>query len=424
MKKITAYLIACMALCIGAYSAGFVVEISADEESAVSADISVSDGNAVVGHFGLFYNAEKLEPAYSDGTVLPAELPEKNTDGKSSLSDIVRSAGSHIVITPETNKVSDLVNRSAGTVLFGWYATKEVEAVTAENGAVATVKFRLKDGFSLSDISEGDIAPVTSAQTAGISGWSSGIIIGASDGVQYTFESADPSKKLDIDVMYGFETEKGEDSEKNESEAAEEKKDAEDTEEKTSENTPPTEETESKNTNVSDGELTAEANTYSDRIRFFWEYTGEYAENSFYCLTVKDKFGGTVKKIDGIVSEARSVTVKNLAPDYEFEYCVGLYGEDGTLICETTAEVKTEADRNAELVAFDVFYDAGKGTLYGFDSEKVIFGSTPTKSPEIFAPDGYAFDGWSPDGENTVSLDGYRIYADTVFNAVYTAEKD
>ena len=71
---------------------------------------------------------------------------------------------------------------------------------------------------------------------------------------------------------------------------------------------------------------------------------------------------------------------------------------------------------------YNITYKVGIGTAYGMKNEQVIFGDYATKAPTVYAPEGYAFAGWSVDGKDIVNLSEMRIYADTVFTAVYTKE--
>ena len=79
---------------------GFALEDSAQNvhvtydsaEKVIKAEISVLSGDAIVGHFGLLYNTEKLVLIASDGSSLPAQIPEKDANGKSYLTYVVEAA--------------------------------------------------------------------------------------------------------------------------------------------------------------------------------------------------------------------------------------------------------------------------------------------------------------------------------------------
>lgn len=424
MKKLASFFLFGMILFVCAEAQGFGVTLNFDEnEKIIASEIAVTDGNAVVGHFGLMYNTNKLELVSSDGSSLPEALPEKNADGKSYLYEIAKPSGSHIVITSEANKPATLVDRTSGRVLFGWYATKDVASITPENGSVATVKFKLMDGISISDIADGDIVPIKSSQTSGISGWTTGIIIGDASGKQFTYEATDPAKKLDISVTNNFakaaepETPSQSDTEKD---TADDVTDT--TPEPTDTKDEPGDEPARPSTTKPDkAKIAVQTKAFADKIRIFWNE--QTVGDGFCTVTLFDKYENTVAKIDGIVA-SRSVTVKNLANGYDFFVSVTAFDEDENEVADSGKNaVSTLIDKTAKLVSFDVEYDVGRGTLYGFDGEKVVFGEAPTKVPTVFAPDGHTFDGWTIDGKSLVSPEEIRIYSDTVFTAVYSKEK-
>ena len=77
----------------------------------------------------------------------------------------------------------------------------------------------------------------------------------------------------------------------------------------------------------------------------------------------------------------------------------------------------------ATTIVSNVFYDSGDGYLYGLSSELVVFGKTPSKYPEIIPEEGKYFIGWSKDGTNVIDIEKEKIYADTMFVAVYSDKK-
>lgn len=88
------------------------------------ASISVSAGDAIVGHFGLKFNPVKLSVVASNLEEIPSPVPETNSDGKSYLNSVVISASDYIVITSESNKPNELIDNENGLILFRWVCNK------------------------------------------------------------------------------------------------------------------------------------------------------------------------------------------------------------------------------------------------------------------------------------------------------------
>ena len=117
------------------------------------------------------------------------------------------------------------------------------------------------------------------------------------------------------------------------------------------------------------------------------------------------------------------MTVAGLAPDYPLTAALIAYDTSGKELASASLSVRTDSpDADSLPVAFTVTYDAGIGEFYGFENEEVLFGSSPTKAPRVYAPEGYTFAGWSIEGEETVELSKLRVYEDLQLIAVYTEE--
>ena len=428
---------------------GFALEDSAQNvhvtydsaEKVIKAEISVLSGDAIVGHFGLLYNTEKLVLIASDGSSLPAQIPEKDANGKSYLTYVVEAANENIVVTAESNKPADLILPQAGKVLFGWYATKNIDAVTPslDGGRIAVLRFKLADGVEPADLKNTDLTPVSAADCAGISGWTNGIIVINSQSKIFTYSAVEGTTALKIAVSADFSS----DSDSNEPQTPPEKDptpgdtdigkpeiDPEPGKDDTDKPTGPTEPTEpteptkpaepTGKTEIVDFSLTA--HTYSEKIRFLWQVP-ENTDIDSYVLELKDSAGQTVRRVENLVGITKSVTIDDLAPDYPLFAELSALTADGTELSGKELAVRTEKPTaGSEPVAFTVTYDAGIGEFYGFDSEEVLFGSAPTKAPAVYAPDGYRFTGWSVDGVNLVELSASRIYEDTRFIALFAPE--
>lgn len=443
MKKLSILflLLAVLSLgCLAAEDSAQKVTLTYDAaEQVIKAEISVLTGDAIVGHFGLSYNTQKLTLVASDASPLPTAIPEKGADGKSYLTSVVQAANNEIVVTTESNKSADLLLPAAGKVLFGWYATKNVEAVTPllDGGRIAVIRFKLADGVTPNDLNNTDLVPVSAADCAGVSGWSNGIIVINSQSKIFTYAAVEGTSALRIAVTADFsayaaaETPPEKDPTPGDITPSEPDKEPE---KDPAENpgTDPAEQPdkepdniggntgESGNTSVI-AELDLQAHTYAEKIRFLWQTPSENVES--YALVLTDSDGQTVRRVESLVGITKSVTVAGLAPDYPLTAELRAYDASGKELAAATLSVRTGSpDADSLPVAFTVTYDAGIGEFYGFESEEVLFGSSPTKAPRVYAPEGYTFAGWSIDGEETVELSTLRVYEDLRLIAVYTVK--
>ncbi len=415
IKKLTLALILCILLSMCAFAlddTSHGVNITYDEASGIyKAELSVSAGNAIVGHFGLSYNTEKLTAVDKDFAVIPDTVPEKTSDGKSYLTQVVKPLADYIVVTPESNKPAELIDKQKGYVLFGWYATKDVEAVTPtkDGGKIAELYFKLKDGVNASDVSSSDFSPVTADKCAALSGWNKGIIVINSQNKVFTYKPSDGSAELNISVKFGDSTADSEDT----NTKAEEDKNTD------TETQPAPEEPFKENGEVKTADLKITVKAFYDKVRIFWT-APDGTTPVQYKVKLADSNGNTVREFNGLIGITKSLTVKNIAPDFAFSISISAFDKDGTeLKHKETVNAKTEISADAELTVYDVTYNALSGSIYGFESEQVIFGSVPTKAPKVYAPDGYTFEGWTIDGENVIELSRHNVYDDTEFIAKY-----
>lgn len=413
------------------------VSLTYDAASGViRAELSVTAGDAIVGHFGMKYNTEKVHVVRADGEAIPNPVPEKNAAGKSYLCDVVQPLADYIVITPEANKAQELIRSANGVLLFGWYATKDVEAVGPEatGGPIAAFYFKMNDGVSASDLSASDFAAVEPADCAGVSGWSSGVIVINSASKVFSSSPASDTTQLVTTVTADFSggssvqptapSEPSEPDEPTEPSKPDESglpiapvipqnPDEPTGGEATDKDVVPTGTSERVDFALS-------ARVLTGKVRFTWVKPSNYRIYG-YCLTLKDTAGNIMTIMDGIADITRSVTVTAPAPDFEFTAELTAYTTDGTLLVNTAQPlaVRTARYTEGEPVSFEVTYDPGLGEMYGFESERVLFGDSPTKAPRIYAPGGYVFRGWSIDGAETVALDKLRIYDDLALTALY-----
>ncbi len=421
MKKIAVFLFMFLILCLSVFAEDVEYEIRLShnaEQNVVSAQVYISRGNSIAGHIGISYNSDKLYSVTSDFKNIPAEVPETGNNGASYLCDVVKSSAEHIIITPEMVKVKDLVNAEKSHVLFGWYAHKDVDSIKAGE-SVATVFFKLKDGVSISDITTDDISPASKNTTGGLTGWGSGIMVADSSGKQYFYEPAEGANKVKITVKADFTENEQEDlPEKEEPEESQNNEPEENNDEKQPENNENKPET--GNDTLLSTDLAMVVRTFDDKIRVLWNKPSGFSVKE-YKVVITDKDNNTVRIVEGITDVTRSFTVKNLANDYDFKVKLVAVRTDGAEVFHNkVAVLKTKSSATAQAKIYNVTYDAGNGTLYGIEAEQVLFGSTPTKAPTVYAPEGYEFSGWSLDGKTVIDIEKVKVYSDTVFKAVFT----
>ena len=398
----------------GAMSQNLKVYVNSDS-NVVTAALFLSEGNAIVGHFGIKYNTEKLELVRHDLGLIPDEIPVRDADGNDYLAKIVKAASSDVVITPDSNKPAELVLKDKGQVMFGWYSTKNaVISPSTNSGAIALLYFNIKTGIKAEDISSSDFSFIKNEDCADIPGWSSGIISIASDEKAYLAETDNRDQRLNLSIALGLNEKIPEVQEDDDLPdiKTEPEEDNEDKEETTTEDT----------SLYESAKISASISGAGAGMRLLIDDGLKDVNVPEYRVIIKDTNGNEVRNISGIVGITRSLTIKDLAPDFELVAEISAYTKDGKLLDSTSVSYKTPSTPASTAKVYSVKYDVKDGTMYGFNAEDVIFGNVPTKVPTVYAPDGYKFAGWSVDGTNTVDIEKYNIYKDTVFTAVYEKE--
>lgn len=315
-----------------------------NEGGLVKVEVSVSKGNAIVGHFGIKYNPEKLELVKSDGSTLPDVIPEKNEEGKSYIQSIVKTFSKDIVITTEANKSSDFISTSSGYVLFGWYATMNIDSVNpgVNGGKIASIYFKLKSG-SYGNLTDADIAPITANECAHLSDWSKGIIVINSDNNVYSSISDDENTvlKTNVVIVPGDGGNSGESGEIGSETPENDEKD--EIEEKEEDNKDEKDENSGGNEDVNSGQITENAvetkmglelRVYSNKIRVLWNNKAETGVKRYF-LQFKEINGNVFYTVDGIAEITRSVTVSDIKiSDIASVELASVY-EDGKIKYET-----------------------------------------------------------------------------------------
>ncbi len=422
MKKLCVFVMTlCVILSIGVFADSQLCQTmkiyAQDDSDTVTASVFITKGTGIVGHFGVKYNTEKLELVRLDGTKLPDEVTEQDADGSSYLTKIVKAPSEDVIITPDSNKMSELLQMTKGQLLFGWYSAKNVVvSPSVDGGKIADIMFKLKDGVKAEDIAISDFAFVTKSDCDGISGWSGGIITIASDEKAYSAQSDDEQSKLElkIELLMNEKPSESVDAElPAESDKPQEPEDEQEQERQEQEIV-------ADDAHLYAGaDISVQASTVKGGFRLLIDDGLSKIIVPEYRVFITDTNGNTVRVITGIVGITKSLTIKELAPEFDFNIEVCAYAKNGTLLDSEKISFKTATDSSVTAKIYTVEYDVQSGTAYGFSSEQVLFGETATKAPTVYAPEGYKFTGWSVDGKNTVDLEKYNIYKDTVFTALY-----
>ena len=419
MKKIIVILSLSLFLVLAASalpSTEHTVTVKLDPASGlVDVSLSINAGDGTVGRFGLEYDAARLVLVDKNGAALPSPVPDGMT-----LDSVVTPGNGKILITAENNKTSDLVDPAKGYVLFAWVYSEKDASVTPESGAIASLRFALADGVKYADI-RGALRPITEANCPKLSAWNRGmIVLNSENKVFFSFNDNTAATYLKTYIRYEAAPEQPDDANPDETEPDDSKPD--DTK---PDDTEP-DDTEPDNTKPEDPKpaavktLAVTAETYaSGKVLLRWNADG--VKSAYFTVTVADSAGNVIRRHDRVADVSRSLLIKDVAPGFAFKATVSAFDASHGKIAEGALDVRTETDgKESSLVVYNVTYDAGEGSLYGFTSELVIFGYTPTKTPIVYAPEGKKFVGWSADGGETV-LDAanLRVYADTALVAVF-----
>ena len=421
MKKFLLLLLTVAALAVTASAQGPSQELKLSynpQTNGVTAEMYITGGELVVAHVGFVYNTYELELITEDYQSIPDTLPQ-NVTNQNFLNSIVTSGSNMVHITPENTDADSLINKSKGHVMFGWYADLKVEKLDVGT-KIATFNFKIKDGYTYDDISSADIIPVPKAQTANITNWQSGIMAADTQGERFYYEPDAGENKINVTVSVtpynGVLPSTTPATDENQSPATEEKP-AISTENNSNVNVP-TNNNSANNNSSNNNTLGLKVSAYEDRIRVIWENTNNQ-NISEYQIAIADSDGYTIKKITGITSITKSYTVKELAHDFEYMVGIAAIKYDGTITPIGKINIKTTKSNNPVAMIYNITYNAGEGKLYGIATEQAMFGSVPTKVPEVYAPEGFVFKGWSVDGKTVINLEETKIFADAVFVAVY-----
>lgn len=445
MRKTRLYLLIVTIFCAFFMSASVFADTATEQsvvctyskaDNSVKLGVYVSGGDAIVGFCSFSYDNKTLVLTDTDGSPVPNDVPATAEDGKTSYLKSVVSAHGGIVVTDMGKGVKKLVNPTDGYVLFAWYLPQSSKSVDASSGKVliAEINFKLADGKVYTDIQNGTVKLADNSITDPIGNWYSGILAMNSAHKQY----ATSNGTMTVNIKYEFDlSDNGTSPEPPEPSEPSKPSEPEQPDKpgKTEEPTEPSKPSESKDdgdTEKTDDGKTEETlpekenfgivcTPFENALRIRWDTPEGHGDVLGYELYAVDSDGNAVFEIDDISPISNSYTVRQLGGGASMRVRVRAYFSDGTAADSEYADASTlDISEDTELVSFEVTYDAKNGLIYGFDTEKVVFGKTAVKQPDVVPVTGMKFDGWSLDGKNTVDLTKIRIYSDKTFYAVYS----
>ncbi|MBR3995484.1 MAG: S-layer homology domain-containing protein [Clostridia bacterium] len=375
------------------YGIDFIYDV---DSSTATATITVSGGEFGVGHFGFAYNTEALTLLSADGGAYNSE--------EDLVGDVVIGETCEyytIKTTAETNLSKDLINTENGTVLFAWYANTTEERNDFVNSeeykkVIATVKFAGR-GTPAETLDALELISTIDEAPEDLVGWDKGV---------YALKERDQKVDYDIEVAI------------------------------------------SEIFTADMSEINVSATASGLKLNVSWNAVDneEEAKIKEYRVDVIDK-NGTVVAVETVAAGEENLNAQN-------KYAVTIEDDDivknsnytikVTPITETnklgvpgTTTVSTYAGGVSPStppagggggggMAYVVTFVAGDGSIAEGQKFKyyVSHNNYVTASPEVIAPNGLVFAGWSVDGVNPVDLETYKITKDVTFKALYTKKVD
>lgn len=394
------------------YGIDFIYNV--DEETA-TVNITVTGGEFSVGHVGFAYNTEVLTLITSDETVYDSE--------NDLIPDVVIGETNRdytIMTTAETNSAKNLIDANAGTILFAWYANTTNDDnyfVDAKNEKmiIATVNFALKEDIANSTnpaemlakkLNNSGLVYVMNEAPEVLRGWDKVYEV-------YNIERAIDEDSGDEKIIgrLGFDLDDDIVSQ-------------------------------IITTDISKASVTTSASGI--KINVSWdslEYETEEAKIKEYKVSViKD---GVVVAEEIVVASEENLNAQN-------KYAVKIEDDDIEKNTKYTVKITPVTINNklgvpvSKLVStysggspstppggggagivYTVTFSAGEGSFAEGQKFKynIALNSYVTETPEVIAPEGKVFAGWSVDGVNPVDLATYKITKDITFTALYSEKE-
>lgn len=374
-------------------------------DATATATVNIQGGDYGVGRFVLKYNSDVLKLVKADGTAYDA------TSGL--VEDVVAGASVEneytVYTTAETNTATDLIDTEKGEIIFAWYTPdNQYIGASAEAKPLAKVKFKLTDEY----MAKANPAVALSAVEKPLEG---------ADTDKYVTVNKDnvtlASTKDDVSVSDTYIT-----------------------------------------ADISDATVNTKViNQTGLSVTASWKAdANEETENiAKYRVSVTDESGNIVstKEINAAAENLDENGYYNLVfgstdglvVGKEYKFTVTPVTDSGNLGIPASANADTSNVQGGVVTPGPVFggnggsgggggasapvantikisFDAAGGIIpegqqYIFD---VAVGGYVSGTPEVVAPAGKAFAGWSVDGTTIIDVPTYQITKAVVFKAVYT----
>lgn len=175
---------------------------------------------------------------------------------------------------------------------------------------------------------------------------------------------------------------------------------------------------------VTEHDFGLESESTETTLRLKWNKP-DNIKVEYYTLKLTDDDGNAIRVVDGISSVTGSYTIRDIAHSFTYLITLSAFDENANEYVQKDFEAKTlRFEGTPQMLSYTVTYDAGDGYIYGFPEEYVLFGSTARKAPEVIAPEGLYFAGWSQNRLTPIDTESTRLYSDTTYYAIYTDAPD
>ena len=449
----------------------------------VNANIYISSGTAIVGYCSFSYDNTVLNLTDMNGKTVPhTNVPDFNEKGDIYLTDIITSHNG-IVITDIGKKTSNLINPNEGYFMFAWFLPESMSHIDATSGDVliASLSFRPVSGVTAEDFNNDTLRVADKTVTDKVGGWYPGIVVMNASQQQFNFDgSVDDSDlfvfQYNVDGIEEFspdetyelpessqqppadndekpeqvpsdstdspaldETpqnppEESDNQETNEPDNEQSEKDSENKPSQESENEDSNEHKNETGKNQQDNDddeskvlldsttsfkadFNLKFSTGESSLHISWKAPVLPCPTDNYTAVLCDSNFNIIRQVD-IFNSSTSYTFKNIKDGFDYKFYFYATSSAKTY-CSDVYNITLKQNKKPEPIIYSVSYDAGKGYLYGLDSEKVIFGHCLTKIPSVTAPDGMYFVGWSKDKKNVFDTSS-PVYSNLKLYALYS----
>lgn len=165
----------------------------------------------------------------------------------------------------------------------------------------------------------------------------------------------------------------------------------------------------------------------NEKAKITWNTPDTLEEIDSFTLVLCDKDFDIIKSVSGIISVTASYTIENLCDGTDYNVYLIAKSGNKQYVSHVTGFTTAANAENPAIVSFTVTYKTSKNvSLYGFESELVLYGGHVSKVPKVTPKNSeQIFLGWSKDKDSNTIIDIYnlKIYSDTTLYPVLDDEK-